>query len=309
MKINWMKRENVAFVLAVLATIFFSVSVQGFFSIAGMSNVLRQSAHLIILSVGMLFVLICGYINLAISAQFYLSGIVCAYLMTSLSVPPILAAAAGILTGALTGAMNGFIVARFNANSMITTLATAVLCQGFAYMVGGGQPIYDLPETFIAASRITFLGIESSIWMMVIFSVICAFILGKTYYGKYFYAVGSDLNAAERSGVRVSETVITAFMLNGVFIGVASMIHLSRITSAQLTSTIGIDLDVLTAAALGGVGFQGGKGKVFPVAIAALFLSIVTVGFIMINLGFYYQNIIKGVILISVLITERKARP
>jgi ribose/xylose/arabinose/galactoside ABC-type transport system permease subunit len=126
----------------------------------------------------------------------------------------------------------------------------------------------------------------------------------KTYFGIHLYAVGSDRPAAQRMGISVLGTKIVAYALCSIAAAISAIAYIGWIGSAPLTISFNAELDVLTAAALAGVGFSGGRGNVAPTILGAIFLGVVSSLLISLNIGPYYQNIVKGAILFAALLTK-----
>lgn len=267
-------------------------------------NILKQSSYSGIMAIGMLFVLIGGDINLSIGAQFAFYGVLCSNLMTRQAVPILAALILTMLTAAILGCATGYLIEYFRLNSMISTIALAVTVEGLTFVLAGGIPIFNLPEKFIRYNTIKPYNLSLSVVVLALLGLIAAFILHKTFFGLQLYAVGSDQLAARRMGVSVLWTKMIAYSLCSVATSVSAITYIGWIGTAPLTISFNAELDVLTAAALAGVGFSGGRGNVLPTIISAIFLGVVSALLISLNLAPYYQNIIKGAILFAALLTK-----
>ena len=133
---------------------------------------------------------------------------------------------------------------------------------------------------------------------MIIAFVLGSFTLNKTYFGRYFYAVGGNEEASRLSGIKVKSIKYLAYTLSGFFAGVAGIVMLSRTNSAQPIAGQGFDFDALTAAILGGVSITGGSGKISNVVVGTLIIGVLTNGFVLLNIDSYTQMIIKGIVLL-----------
>ena len=133
---------------------------------------------------------------------------------------------------------------------------------------------------------------------MAICFAVGAFILNKTYFGRYFYAVGGNEEASELSGIRVGRVKYLIYALSGLFAGLAGIVMLSRTNSAQPTAGLGYEFDVITCVVLGGVSIVGGFGKISGVIAGVLIIGVLTNGMVLLNVSNYTQMVVKGLVLI-----------
>ncbi len=277
--------------------------VPGFHRAGMYFNILTQASITGILAIGMLFVLICGNIDLSIGAQTALYGVLCVYLMKQ-GVPLPTATLLTILCALVLGGTLGWLIQTRRLNSMVATIAAAVTLQGVTYIVARGLPLFNIP---IALERMVSYKIGRLSFCALLFAgiiLLAGLILHHTYWGKFFYAVGSDEDTAERAGVPVCRTRVLAFALCSLFCACGAIAFTGRIGLASLDAGGESVLDVMTAAALGGVGFQGGRGKILPVVCATLLLATLSTAFIGLRTPSYYQNLIKGGILFLAISTK-----
>ncbi len=275
------------------------------FNHAGMYfNILTQASLLGIQSLGILFVLIAGYIDFSIGAQTALYGIFCAILMRMPHLHAVIAILGTLLFALLVGALHGWLIYTHRLHSMISTIGVTVMLSGVSYILADGLPIFKIPEALERGAAWHIWRLSCSSLTFALLAVLAAFILAKTYWGKFFYAIGCDETAAARAGVPVRQTCMVAFALSSLFCAIGAIVYVGRIGVASPNGGDYFIVDVLTVIALGGVGFSGGKGKVLPVVCAALFLTMLTSAFVALHLASYYQNVIKGAILFLTLSTK-----
>ncbi|MEY8389131.1 ABC transporter permease [Oscillospiraceae bacterium 38-13] len=268
-------------------------------------TILKNGAWNGILALGLLMVLICGDIDLSIGAQMSFYGVLCALAMKrgipiSLSILLTLIAALG------TGCFLGTAVGRFRVNSVIATIAMTITLEGVSQIITRGIPVYNLPDAFVEGAVHKFLGLSQPTLVWFLLTGLTALFLRQTYWGRFFYAVGSNRDAARRAGVPIAGTKTVAFALNSLLCAVSGIVYIAQIGLAPLNAGRGAHISVLTIAALGGVSFSGGKGKVLPVFCGALFLSALTSIFIVLRVPPYYQNCIKGSILFVAALTKMR---
>lgn len=286
-----------------------AVVVIAYFTIRGFDRpqmyltILKNGAYNGILALGVLFVLICGDIDLSLGSQMCFYGVLCAVSLKR-GVPIPLAILLTLAAALLVGCILGTAVGRWRVNSMIATIAMGVMLEGLTFILAGGVPIYNLPDGFeaLAAHKLFHLSQPTLVWFLL--AGLTALILHQTYWGRFFYAVGCNAAAAEKTGVSIARTKTAAFALCSLLCGICSVVYIAQIGLAPLENSSGADISVLTIAALGGVSFSGGRGRVVPVFCAALFLSALTSMFIVLRVPPYYQNCIKGVIIFVAVLTK-----
>ena len=188
-------------VIAVLCIIFTCLN-STFIAAANLMNIVRQSAVMIIVAMGVTFVMISGELDLSIGGVACLTGMVVSKLLTTgVSIP--VAILIGLLLGALLGLFNGILTTKFNLPSMIVTLATMNLANGSASLITGGTAIYNLPQEFEFLGRGFIFGIPAQVVFMVILVIICGIVLSKTLIGRYALAIGGNADVAKLAGISV----------------------------------------------------------------------------------------------------------
>ena len=215
-------------------------------------TVLQQMVLNGILAVGIMFTIITGGIDLSIGCTYAITGI-CVAWCTVHGVNPFLAILIGIIIGLILGAFNGFLVTGMKLQPFIATLGTMSLYRGIAYVVTGGIPVTNVPDSYrnIFNGKMVF-GLRYYILVMVIVFVIGYIILAKTRTGAYLYAVGGNEEAAKLSGVNVVKTKYIAYIVCGICAAVAGMVMLASLGSAEATAGNGYETNAIAAAAIGG---------------------------------------------------------
>lgn len=219
--------------------------------------------------------------------------------------------------GALVGLINGFCTAKFNLHPFIVTLSTQLIVYGvlLMYLMTGnnnGQSISGLDESytgFITGSVIS-LGstpIPNYVWYSLIITALMWFVWNKTTFGKNMFAVGSNPDAANVSGVNVKRVITLVFMLAGVMYGITGFIEAARIGSNSAATGLNYELDAIAASVIGGVSFVGGIGKIRGVIMGVVLLRLIFVGLTFLSIDANMQYVIKGlIILVACAIDMRK---
>jgi ribose transport system permease protein len=294
--VDVLKRYGIYAVLLVLV-IFFSITSENFFQSSNLLNVARQVSMLGIASVGFAFVLLLGGIDLSIGSVVTLVNIVTAWLMVTATMNPILASILALIMSAAIGFVNGWIIANIRMPPLIVTLAMMIIIEGLAYLICQGLPIYGFPKSYTVIGQGYIGPIPIPVIIMAIIMSIGSFILNKKYFGRYFYAVGGNEQAANLSGIKVKNVKYLVYTLSGFFAGIAGIVILSRTNSAQVLSGKGLEFDVLTACVLGGVSVTGGFGKISNVVAGVLILGVLSNGLVLLDVSQFVQMVIKGTVL------------
>ena len=250
-----------------------------------------------IASVGGMFVMLLGGIDLSQGALVSFVNIVCAYLMAKAGMNFVLAILINVAAGALAGYINGLLVTLANIPALIATLATQNILFGLAYIICGGQSIAGFPDAFRVLGQGYIGPVPIPVILMVLFFAIGGFILNRTYFGRSLYAIGGNEEAAKLSGINVNRVKRLVYMISGLFAGISAVVTLSRVNSGQANTGDGFEFDVITAIVLGGVSVNGGSGRLYNAVIGVLIIGILNNGLVLINMSQYVQMIVKGVIL------------
>lgn len=222
-----------------------------------------------------------------------------------------------IAIGAVVGLINGFCVSKFSLHPFIVTLATQLIVYGLLLMylmigTNNGQSISGLDGAytgFITGSIIEIggKGIPNFVWYALIITVIMWFIWNKTKFGKNMFAVGSNPEAANVSGVNVARTIIMVFVLAGIMYGLTGFVESARIGSNSAATGLNYELDAIAACVIGGVSFVGGIGKIRGVIVGVVLLRIIFVGLTFLSIDANMQYVIKGlIILVACAVDMRK---
>lgn len=292
---------NAIWLVFIVEVIIFSIASKGtFISSGNIVNIMRQVSYYGIASIGMTFVILIGGIDLSIGSIITLVNMVCAYMMVNMGINMWIAVLISLVISALIGLLNGAMVATIGMPALIATFASQTVFEGLAFLITNGRPISGFTRTYPAFNlfaRWTVLDIPVSALIMAGCFAIGSFILNKTYFGRYFYAIGGNEEASELSGIRVNKMKYLIYALSGLFAGLAAIVLLSRSGSAQTTVGKGLEFDVITCVVLGGVSVNGGIGRMSGVLAGVLIIGSLTNGMILMNVSEYMQMVIKGVVL------------
>ncbi|MDO4276217.1 MAG: ABC transporter permease [Eubacteriales bacterium] len=291
-------KSRAIWVFLLLLFIFFSVMSSNFLSMRNLLNVAKQVAIFGIASVGMTYVILLGGIDLSTGSIISFINIVGAYFMVNMGLNPVIAVIGSLVISTLIGLINGIIIADIKMPPLIVTFASQTIFAGLAYIICKGTPISRFPDSFLAIGQ----GYVGPIPVPVILMALCfalgAFILDKTYFGRYFYALGGNEEAAELSGIQVKKVKYLVYSLSGLFAGIAGLVMLARANTGQPNAGKGYEFDVITCVVLGGVSVNGGSGKMSNVIAGVLIIGVLSNGMVLLDISSYMQMVIKGIILL-----------
>ena len=292
------KRELVVALATLAMAAIFTIMNPAFVTWNNILTVLQQMVLNGILAVGIMFTIITGGIDLSIGCTYAITGI-CVAWCTVHGANPFLSILVGIIIGLILGAFNGFLVTGMKLQPFIATLGTMSLYRGIAYVVTGGIPVTNVPDSYrnIFNGKMAF-GLRYYILVMAIVFIIGYIILAKTRTGAYLYAVGGNEEAAKLSGVNVVKTKYVAYIVCGICAAVAGMVMLASLGSAEATAGNGYETNAIAAAAIGGTRMAGGRGTAFGTFIGALMLAVLKVGMVVINVDSFWQYVVTGLIII-----------
>jgi ribose transport system permease protein len=298
-------RDVAILAIAIALFIFFSVMGPRFLSEFTMIDIARRASILGVLAVGMTFLFVAGELDLSIGSHYGFLLILMSYQNEQLAIDPGIAALVVIVIGMGIGAVNGFIVTRIGLPSFIATLGMLALLRGATNAISSGYPIpaknTDLP--FYQIIRASFPGtpLPNIFVAMLVVMAVGALILSRTKFGSDVYSTGGNAVAARSSGIATTRTRFLCFVGMGGLCGVAAAMLFGRIGLAPLNAGVNLELQVIAAIIVGGVGLYGGRGTIFGSLMGVLIISMITSGLILIGVKQYWDGVATGaVILVAV---------
>jgi len=284
--------------ILIILFIFFSIKSPTFLSVGNIFNILRQTSVTGIIALGMTIVMLTGGIDLSSGAVVGISSIVCSYFMVNTGMNYVVAIIISILTGCLVGIINGFLITYIKIPPLIATLGTQTAIRGICFIVTNGYTIYGFPTKFSKIGQGYIGKIPMPVIIMVITLAIGWYVINKTKFGRYLYAIGGNSEASRLSGINVNLRHMMAYAISGGLAAMAGVIELSRLSSGQPSAGVGYEMTAITAVVLGGISVSGGQGKFSGVIFGILIMGILSSGLVMLNVSTYYQQLIKGLVLL-----------
>ena len=304
-------------ILLVFFIIVASLVSRNFFSLSNFLNILQSYAAPGVIAIGMTFTILSSGTDLSVGSFAALGGMISALLLTQ-NIPVWLCVAAAMAAGAVLGTVNGLIITFFNMTPFIVSLATMVSIRGLAMLTTDGKVIsglIKLGEGGAAGTAFCFLGggfvnvagvfipVAGLTWIFL--TIITAYVLRYTMFGRGLYAIGGNREAAMLSGMRVKLYSTLAWTVSGITATYAGVMLTAWLTVAQPTLAAGFELDAIAATVIGGTAMSGGKGGVAGTFAGVLILAIITNLFNLIGLPSYYQQIFKGIIIVAALLLNQ----
>ncbi len=297
------KYGNVFVIIALI--IIFTLLNPIFLSVYNFMNIVRQIAMVGIISVGFTFVLIGGGLDLSVGAQIAFMNVCVATMITNWGFPPIISVIIVLLLTTLIGFFYCFVISKTSIPPLIATLAMQTILRGAGYLISGGYPIYGIPEGIKYLGQGYLFGvIPVPGLILVVIVLLGVFLLNKTYLGRHFYALGSNAEATRLAGINVHLTRTVTYAILGLLTGLAGLIMLGRVGSAQPNIATNYEMNALTACVIGGVSINGGKGTVFGALLGAIVIGILNNGMSLAGANEYWQMVITGSVLLAVVLFD-----
>ena len=278
-----------------------------FFTAGNILNVLRQAALLFLMASGLTLVILTAGLDLSIGANVALSGCLAASVI-KLTGSPWLGAGAGIGCGAAIGLANGVLVSALRIPSFVATYGMMWILTGVTYYYMGGETIHGFPPGFRQLGSGHLFGIPVPVYVMFLFLAIGVFFAQRTIWGQQIYAIGANPVAARLSGVPVERRLILVYVVSGAMAGLASLIVLARINSAQGDIGEELTLPAIAAVLVGGTSLFGGSGTVGGTLIGALLLTLVLNGMNLLQINSSWQPLATGVIILLAVWIDTRTR-
>ena len=296
---NYLFHKQFLWCILLILFVIFACSSEYFLQSKNLSNILLQNAYIAVVSMGIMFLLITGAMDLALGYEIALVGVVGAILMVNCHIPGVLAVMISIALGIFLQLINTFLAQVIKVAPLLITLGTMTIYQGIAFTISNADVYNGLADSYVALGRGSVIGINVSLIIAVIVMVLSALILNKTYMGKHILAIGGNEQAAKLSGINVTKTKYFVAIITGICVGVGSVLMFARLGSAHASYGPGTEFTAITACCLGGVSITGGKGTVLGTLAGVLVLGLISNGMQLAGLGAYTQYIIKGAILLA----------
>jgi len=315
-----LRHENVTLVIVLIALIAMIAGITRGVSASRTNavNIVLQSSIRGIASVGQAFVILTAGLDLSVGGIGLLACIIGASMITEAPhlnivghpVPIAVAVIVMMLVGSAFGLLNGTLVSRVGMPGLIVTLGMWQILKGLGYAVGGGATITYLPEGLLVLGQGRVAGIPVPSIVFIVIAVVGYLILNYTSFGRFVYAVGGNPVSAWLSGINVKKIQLMVYMISGLLAGVAGIATMGRSMHASMRTLMGLEIDTISAVAIGGVSLFGGRGNLIGVVIGVIIIGVINNGMTILGAGPGIGGIVKGVIIIIAVAIDciRRAR-
>jgi len=286
------------FLTLILLSIALTIATPHFLTAINLASVVRQTAVINIMALGMTLVIISGGIDLSVGSILGVAGLFGAMVIKA-GLPIPLGILAGIAAGLGCGLLNGLMIARLKIAPFIVTLGTLGAYRGLALVISKGLPVHEIPTAFSFLGDGNLLGVPFSLWVLAACAVAMHFLLENTKLGRYAFAIGSNSSAAFYAGVPIKNVVTAVYAIAGLLSGLAGMVEASRLMTGQPTAGQGYELQAIAAVVIGGGSLQGGEGTVVGTLIGAFIMGLLSNGSDLLGINPYWQQVTIGIVIIA----------
>lgn len=287
--------------LVVLIVLLAALVPETFISPQNFINVSRQASYVAIMSVGMVFVIAMGDIDLSVGSIWMLSSVLMAIALRD-GYSIWIAVAVCMVAATLCGLLNGALSVMLGIPTIIVTLGTLSLFRGLGLVVSNATPVsgYNLETWFFEwiGGRDPVFGVWISVWAALIVGIVGWVLFNRTPFGRRVQAIGSNRQAALFSGIRISRTRILVMTLMGFFVGIAAVVALAFNRNGSPTVGVGTELSVIAATIIGGTALSGGSGSVLGAVLGALIIALIQNGLALLAVPPAWSTAVTGIVII-----------
>lgn len=275
-----------------------------FFKTTTITQILSQSSVNILIALGEFFAILIAGIDLSVGSVVALSGMFMAKLMVS-GTSPLVAVLLGVLMGAILGFINGILVNSTGLHPFIITLGTQAIFRGATLIISNSSAVFGFPASFskFMAERVFYVPVSAIIAFAV--AIVLAFLTKQTKLGRNIYALGGNRESAWYSGINIKLHTLIVFIISGICAGIAGVVLLGRVGSAEPAAATGFETYAIAAAIIGGTSFFGGKGKIFGVVMGGLIIGVINFGMNLLSVSSTLQQVVMGALIIGSVTLDR----
>lgn len=295
--------NEISLVIGLVATAaIFSFNSSAFLTASNLINILRSAAFLGIVTWGMTLVITAGEIDVSVGPAVAFSAVLMGFLATRQELPIAVAVLLVLSTTTFVGYFGGYIRARFNVPSFVTTLALWSIYDGMKQLLSNNQPIPVSSDVFRTWGSGELFGIPNPIIIAAVLFLVFRYITRQTIYGRSIYAVGGNAKAAYASGINVQQVRASVFALTGLLSAITGILHVSRLGTATGQIASGLEFSSIAAVVIGGTALFGGRGSMLGSLLGVLFITLIANGLVLMGVNSQAQNVVRGLlILVAVL--------
>jgi len=295
-------------ILAALIVLFVGVGLYNprFLSSNNLNTIFAGNAYIAVAAIGMALVIMSGHIDVSVGSLIGVLATVAGTLAVK-GYPIWVAWLVPVILGVLVNSIVGVLVAYANIPSIVVTLGMLSILKGGLISVTSGEWITNMPsEFFIAQWR--WFGVPTSVYFMVILTLLMAFWMRYSTFGRAIYAIGGNSEAARTAGIPIKPATVAVFAIHGFFAGIATLLFATQLQVIQSTVPPNLELTVITAAVIGGVSILGGTGTVIGSTLAAIFFAAIGSALIFVNVQAYWLRAVLGILILVTVLADMARR-
>ena len=295
--VELLRRYSVLIILIGIAAIF-ALGSEKFLTASNLLNIALQTSIIAIVAMGMTFTSLTAGIDLSVGSVMALSGALAAGLAVRQELGTYTAITLALAGGGLLGLINGLLIVKGKMPPFVATLAMLAVARGLTLVYTDGRPISGIDERFIFLGNGEVLGVPLPVIFMILAFIIAFIVLRYTRFGMYVYATGGNEEISRLAGIQTARITVGVYVISGLTAALGGILLAARLWSAQPNAAAGWELDAIAAPVLGGISLFGGVGSVTGTVMGAFILGILSNGLNLMGVQSFYQQIIKGVVLI-----------
>lgn len=298
-KVRNLCRHNFAWILLLVCCIIFTVFSDNFLTVRNILNILNQNAYILIAAFGYAFIMMSGGMDLSVGYMMSITGVVSAYMAAKFGWPLPIVIILTITLCAGLSLLNTILSHLLGITRIFVSFGTMTVFQGVAYILSDSKTISGFSNNYKFIGQGTLFGTNFTFALLltIILGLIVSFILNKTYFGRYVFALGGNPDAARLAGINVKRVELYIGLISGVLIGISSLVLTSRVAAAQANTAAGTEFTVIVGLLLGGISIRGGAGKINGCIAGILIIALIGNGMQMAGINIYYQYVAKGAIM------------
>lgn len=286
-------------ILVLLLCILAIAKPQHFFSASTFTQIMAQSSVNILIAMGEFFAILIAGIDLSVGSVVALVGMCTAKMMVA-GINPIIAVLLGVVLGAFLGFINGALVNVTGLHPFIITLGTQAILRGVTLIISNSSAVFGFPGSFTRVISKNLFGVFPIVAIIaIVVALILSFLTRQTKLGRNIYALGGNKESAWYSGINVNLHTLIVFIISGICSGIAGIVLLGRVGSAEPSAATGFETYAIAASIIGGTSFFGGKGKIFGVVMGGFIIGVINFGMNLLSLPSTLQQVVMGALIIG----------
>ena len=291
---KYLSKFSIIMILIVIMIVC-SVANKSFLTATNLINVARQQSVTIIIAFGEMALIICGMLDLSCGSVIALAGCISVMYYKAFG-NMFMAFLVAIGISLIVNFLNGIMVTKFHAPAFIATLSTQTMARGAALYITNGQNIYEIGN-YTVVGQGSLGPVPIPVVFAIVIFIIMSYLMRHSTWGRSTYAVGGNVEAANASGINTEWFIMKAYLLNGVLVGIASVLFMSRVNGGLPAGASGYEMDGLTATIVGGTSFTGGIGTTWGTVVGAFVVGFLSNVMNLMSIDSYIQQIVRGAII------------